>query len=135
MTNGNAATQAQALPEGVTFEGGDFAALLKSEFRPKTEQARTAVEQAVMTLAEQALSNTALISDDAIKSIQAIDEPARLADTIVAHFEVDLVGGDVAADGECPRLGVAQGQRRFPRQRPPDVHHVVGLAHCVGDGP
>ena len=42
------------------------------EFRPKTEQAREAVEYAVQTLAEQALQQSATISDDAYKSIEAI---------------------------------------------------------------
>ena len=38
---------------GVTLEGNDFAALLKKEFKPKTEEAKSAVEQAVQTLAQQ----------------------------------------------------------------------------------
>ena len=50
----------------------DFSALLNKEFRPKSDQAKTAVESAVRTLAEQALANTALISDDALRSIQGI---------------------------------------------------------------
>jgi len=55
-----------------TTEGTDFSALLNKEFRPKSDQAATAVENAVRTLAEHALANTALISDDALKSIQSI---------------------------------------------------------------
>ncbi|KAF4529965.1 hypothetical protein B566_EDAN018271 [Ephemera danica] len=50
----------------------DFASLLDQEFKPKTEQAREAVESAVKTLAEQALSNAMTMSDDAYKSIEAI---------------------------------------------------------------
>lgn len=50
----------------------DFAALLQKEFRPKSEQANQAVEAAVKTLAAQALSQTHLVSDDALKSIEAI---------------------------------------------------------------
>ncbi len=45
---------------------------MQKEFRPKSDQAKTAVETAVKTLAEQALSNTALISDDALRSIESI---------------------------------------------------------------
>ena len=52
--------------------GSDFTQLLNQEFRPKTEQAREAVELAVQTLAEQALRQSATISDDAYKSIAAI---------------------------------------------------------------
>jgi type VI secretion system protein ImpC len=51
---------------------GDFSELLAQEFRPKTEQAREAVEFAVRTLAEQALHQSIVISDDAYKSIEAI---------------------------------------------------------------
>ena len=54
------------------FGDGEFAALLEKEFRPKSDQAKTAVEQAVKTLAEQALANTALISDDALRTIESI---------------------------------------------------------------
>ncbi len=53
-------------------ESSDFEALLQKEFRPKSEQARTAVEQAVKTLAQQALENTGLVSDDALRSIEGI---------------------------------------------------------------
>ncbi len=65
------ATQGSALA-GVTFEGNDFSALLKKEFKPKTEEAKSAVEQAVQTLAQQALANTKVISSDAMKSIEAM---------------------------------------------------------------
>ena len=65
------ATQGSALA-GVTFEGNDFSALLKKEFKPKTDEAKSAVEQAVQTLAQQALANTVAISSDALKSIEAM---------------------------------------------------------------
>ena len=65
------ATQGSALA-GVTFEGNDFSALLKKEFKPKTDEAKSAVEQAVQTLAQQALANTQIISSDAMKSIEAM---------------------------------------------------------------
>jgi len=57
---------------GVTLEGNDFAALLKKEFKPKTEEAKSAVEQAVQTLAQQALADTQVISSDAIKTIEGM---------------------------------------------------------------
>jgi type VI secretion system protein ImpC len=53
-------------------ESGDFELLLQKEFRPKTDEAKEAVEKAVRTLAEQALSRTALISGDVVKSITAM---------------------------------------------------------------
>ena len=68
----DASSQAGAAGATETTEGSDFSALLNKEFRPKSDQAKTAVESAVRTLAEQALANTALISDDALRSIQGI---------------------------------------------------------------
>jgi hypothetical protein len=56
----------------VVMEGSDFAALLKKEFKPKTDEAKDAVSVAVQTLAQQALAQTKLISDDVVKSIEAI---------------------------------------------------------------
>jgi type VI secretion system protein ImpC len=57
---------------GVTFEGNDFAALLKKEFKPKTDEAKSAVEQAVQTLAQQALADVTLRSTDAVRTIEAM---------------------------------------------------------------
>jgi type VI secretion system protein ImpC len=55
-----------------TQERSEFANLLTREFKPKTDNARAAVEAAVQTLAQQALSNTQLISGDSLRSIEAI---------------------------------------------------------------
>ena len=55
-----------------TLETSDFSSLLDKEFKPKTERAKEAVENAVKTLAEQALGQTGLISDDAIRSIESM---------------------------------------------------------------
>jgi len=57
---------------GEAVQVGEFDTLLRKEFKPKTDRAREAVESAVKTLAEQALSQTALISDDAVKTVEAI---------------------------------------------------------------
>jgi len=61
-----------AQPESAALEAGEFSSLLQKEFRPKTDEAKAAVEQAVRTLAEQALSQTQLIGSDVVKSISAI---------------------------------------------------------------
>jgi type VI secretion system protein ImpC len=53
-------------------ETSDFAALLSKEFKPQTDRARSEVENAVRTLAEQALAGTKLTSGDAVTNIQAI---------------------------------------------------------------
>jgi type VI secretion system protein ImpC len=58
--------------EGIEFQGGEFASLLNKEFRPKSDDAKTAVEQAVLTLAQQALVNTTLIGSDVMMSIEAM---------------------------------------------------------------
>src|SRR6476659_11473172 len=50
----------------------EFDSLLRKEFKPKTDEAKEAVERAVRTLAEQALSQTKLIGADVVKSIEAI---------------------------------------------------------------
>ncbi len=62
----------QAQPAAEAMEMGDFQALLQKEFKPKTDRATEAISSAVQTLAEQAMSETALVSDDAIKSIESI---------------------------------------------------------------
>ncbi len=70
MSGAQAATQAEA---GVAVqETSEFASLLSREFKPKSDQARSAVEQAVQTLAQQALANTALVSGDSLRSIEAM---------------------------------------------------------------
>ncbi len=50
----------------------DFSALLNREFKPKSDRAREAVESAIHTLATQALATTSLISNDALRSIEAM---------------------------------------------------------------
>src|SRR2546425_4346617 len=65
-------TKQVAEPSPAVAEGGDLDALLQKEFRPKTDEAKEAVEKAVRTLAEQALAQTQLISADVVQSITAM---------------------------------------------------------------
>ncbi|MCC5810507.1 MAG: type VI secretion system contractile sheath large subunit [Ectothiorhodospiraceae bacterium] len=58
--------------EAEALSADDFAQLLQKEFRPKSDRAREEVESAVRTLAEQALRETTVISDDAVSTINAI---------------------------------------------------------------
>src|SRR4051812_5972376 len=58
--------------QGVEFQGGDFASLLNKEFKPKSDEAKSAVETAILTLAQQALSQTKLIGTDVVNSIEAM---------------------------------------------------------------
>src|SRR3954462_12747541 len=50
----------------------EFSALLKKEFKPKSEEANEAVQRAVRTLAQQALSDTSIVSDDVVKTVERI---------------------------------------------------------------
>jgi type VI secretion system protein ImpC len=54
------------------LETDQFAALLQKEFKPKTDRARAEVENAVRTLAEQALRESTVVSDDVIGTVKAI---------------------------------------------------------------
>jgi type VI secretion system protein ImpC len=64
--------QAPAQPAAATAEVSEFDSLLNKEFKPKSDEAKSAVKQAVQTLAQQALSSSTLISDNAVKTIEAI---------------------------------------------------------------
>ena len=57
---------------GQTLEIGEFEKLLDKSFKPKTDAARTAVQSAVRTLAEQALQHTAIVSADVEKTVLGI---------------------------------------------------------------
>jgi type VI secretion system protein ImpC len=63
---------AQAQPAAATAELTEFESLLNKEFKPKTAEAKSAIKLAVQTLAEQALAASTLVSDNAIKTIEAI---------------------------------------------------------------
>ena len=62
----------QAEQGQVASDTDQFASLLQKQFKPKTDGARVEVERAVRTLAEQALRETAVVSDDVIGTIKAI---------------------------------------------------------------
>ncbi len=84
------AKQEQAA-QGAVQEADQFAALLQKEFKPKTDRARAEVENAVRTLAEQALRETTVVSDDVIGTIKAIiaEIDKKLSDQInqIMHNE------------------------------------------------
>ncbi len=72
MADPKAGEQEQAQPAGQTAELGEFQTLLKKEFKTKTDEAAERIQQAVQTLAEQALRDTALVSEDVQKTVKAI---------------------------------------------------------------
>ncbi|WP_177420353.1 type VI secretion system contractile sheath large subunit [endosymbiont of Lamellibrachia barhami] len=60
----------QAQAEATTLEAGDFASLLNQEIRPKSDRAREEVENAVQTLAEQAIAASVTVSADVTVTIR-----------------------------------------------------------------
>lgn len=71
---------------------------MNKEFRPKTDQAKEAVENAVKTLAQQALENTVTVSSDAYRTIQAliaeIDEKlSQQINQIIHHDDFQKLEG------------------------------------------
>ena len=64
--------QSQAAEATTAFESGEFASLLKKEFKPKSDVQKEAIESAVKTLASQALEHAQLVSDNTLDSITAI---------------------------------------------------------------
>ena len=72
MAQENPQTQTEVAAGTTTFEPTEFEALLNKEFKPKTDQAKSAVQEAVKTLAQQALGAASLISDDVLLTIQSL---------------------------------------------------------------
>jgi type VI secretion system protein ImpC len=67
-----AETQKQSEAASATMEVNEFTSLLNKEFKPQTDGAKSEIENAVKTLAQQALSSTKLISSDVVQSINAM---------------------------------------------------------------
>jgi len=55
-----------------TLELSDFGSLLHKQFKPQSKQAESAVEQAVRTLAEQALAGSNIVSNDVLGTIEGL---------------------------------------------------------------
>src|SRR6478736_3942417 len=72
MAQENPQSQTEVAGGTATFEPTEFEALLDKEFRPKTDQAKSAVQEAVKTLAQQALGAASLISDDVLLTIESL---------------------------------------------------------------
>lgn len=87
MAEANLEQQAQT----TALQADDFSSLLHKEFKPKTDRARAEVENAVLTLAEQALRESTVISDDVVGTIKAIiaEIDAKLTEQInlIMHGE------------------------------------------------
>jgi type VI secretion system protein ImpC len=64
--------QSQSAAAATSFADSEFSALLNKEFRPQSDDAKSAIQSAVQTLAEQVLQGANVISNDALSSISAI---------------------------------------------------------------
>ena len=68
MRDNAASTTTEASPAGLS----DFESMLQQEFKPRTDERKTAVEAAVRTLAAQALGSAQALSGDSVRAIEAI---------------------------------------------------------------
>ncbi|MBD8528359.1 MULTISPECIES: type VI secretion system contractile sheath large subunit [unclassified Massilia] len=64
----------QTQPEqgAATLEVSDFGSLLQKEFKPQSDKAKESVENAVRTLAEQALQGANMVSGDVLATIEGL---------------------------------------------------------------
>ena len=83
--------QSQTQQEGGTLEMSDFGSLLQKEFKPQSDKAKEAVENAVRTLAEQALVGSNIISGDVLATIEgliaALDKKLSDQINLILHTE------------------------------------------------
>ena len=91
-------------------EADEFAALLKQNFKPRTERAATEVENAVQTLVTQALADTTVIKGEVLDTIEemiARQVPA-MAKLLAAREQLSnllkYMDGKVAAEGALKKL-------------------------------
>jgi type VI secretion system protein ImpC len=72
-------------------EAGDFAAILKQNFKPRSERAATEVENAVQTLVTQALADSTVVKGDVIDTIEGmiakLDEKLSAQMNAILHAE------------------------------------------------
>jgi type VI secretion system protein ImpC len=87
-------SQLQAEPQvsgGTTTETDEFSALLKQNFKPRTERAETEIETAIGTLVKQALSDQSVIKEDVLDTIEEmiarLDEKLTVQVNEIIHNE------------------------------------------------
>src|SRR5580704_1275552 len=64
--------QEAAVAEAEAVAVDDFAALLRKEFKPNNDARGARIEQAVKTLAQQALADTQIVGDDIFTTVDAM---------------------------------------------------------------
>ncbi len=65
-------TQTETAGLAVETSESDFASLLQKEFKPNTDQKKSRIEQAVQTLAQQALSDSNVVGEDIYLTIEGM---------------------------------------------------------------
>ncbi|OMH38675.1 type VI secretion system contractile sheath large subunit [Motiliproteus sp. MSK22-1] len=84
-------TEAQGAAEATGLEANEFTSLLSQEIKPKSDRAREDVENAVQTLAEQALASSITVSADVTVNIREMiaEIDKRLTDQVnqILHNE------------------------------------------------
>ena len=115
MADQNPATQASAL-QGVTYEGNEFATQLNKEFKPKIDEAKSAVEFAE-TLKNDTfpefrvgLVHGQMSTDEKDAAVQAFREGKLdiLAATVVVEVGVDVPEANIMVIENAERFGLAQ---------------------------
>ena len=128
-SNPNLETQTQtgaAAAEEVSVD--DFSALLNREFKPKSDEAKSRVELAVRTLAEQALSGSSVMPGDVLGTIESmissIDRKLTEQVNLVLHHP------DYPGAGERVARAAVHGDEHRDLDRPQDQghEHVQGRA-------
>jgi type VI secretion system protein ImpC len=84
--------QAEAkAPGGATTEADEFSALLKQNFKPRSERAETEIESAVSTLVKQALADQSVVKDDVLDTIEEmiarLDEKLSIQVNEIIHAD------------------------------------------------
>src|SRR5450432_3294150 len=64
--------KAEEQASGIATDEGEFSSLLQKQFKPQSPQAKDEVENAVRTLAQQALEKSTLIGGDVVESVNAM---------------------------------------------------------------
>ncbi|MCR9244807.1 MAG: type VI secretion system contractile sheath large subunit [bacterium] len=74
-----------------SMEVDEFSQLLKKQIKPKSAEAAEAIDQAVSTLAQEALAQSTVVSDDTIKTIDAmiaaLDKKLTEQVNLILHHE------------------------------------------------
>ncbi|TCQ01013.1 type VI secretion system (T6SS) tail sheath-like EvpB-like protein [Sphingomonas sp. PP-F2F-A104-K0414] len=118
-SNPNLATELQTgTAEDLSID--DFSALLQKEFKPKSDEAKSRVEMAVRTLAEQALAGSTIVSTDVLGTIESmissIDRKLSEQVNLVLHHP-DFQALESAWRGRLDSGGPIHPVRHTARQR------------------